>query len=85
MEGNITMEAVIAAMVVIAALVYNAMLRIQILKLKDRVENLEELVGIPESRCSECADRETCPAAYTGVCYPCEHFRKEDSNEETRK
>lgn len=31
-----------------------------------------------EHRCGKCADRAECPAANTGVCYPCPHYQKED-------
>lgn len=31
-----------------------------------------------EHRCMKCADRAECPAANTGVCYPCPHYQKED-------
>jgi len=27
-----------------------------------------------EYRCSSCADRDSCPAADTGVCFPCHYF-----------
>ncbi|MEA4934762.1 MAG: hypothetical protein VB071_14435 [Lawsonibacter sp.] len=30
-----------------------------------------------ESRCQICKDRRTCPAAFTGVIFPCRHFRDE--------
>lgn len=30
-----------------------------------------------ESRCRICEDRRTCPAAFTGVAFPCRHFRDE--------
>ena len=30
-----------------------------------------------EHRCGVCADRSTCPAAYTGVCSPCPYYQKE--------
>lgn len=31
-----------------------------------------------ESRCRICEERRTCPAAFTGVAYPCQHFSNEE-------
>lgn len=49
----------------------------RIRKLEKRVNELVDLLCIVEYRCPDCADQKECPAANTGVSFPCEHFRKE--------
>ena len=46
--------------------------------LEKRIKLLEKTIIETEYRCPECESREHCPAAFTGVAYPCEHFEKED-------
>lgn len=61
------------------------LLAISVLMHENRIRKAENQLKqweLPEDRCRECADRESCPAAFTGVIYPCEHFRKEDKNGE---
>ena len=61
-----------------------AFLWIAVLKISKQVEVLKQRIkeiDIPEYRCNRCADQLTCPAAHSGVCYPCEHFKEEDSDE----
>ena len=41
--------------------------------------------GLPEDqRCCICLDETTCPAANSGVLYPCPHFRNTVTDEEWR-
>ena len=32
-----------------------------------------------EDRCGRCEEKGECPAAHTGVAYPCPHFREEQT------
>lgn len=43
-------------------------------------EDLQEIKRCikTETRCEICAERETCPAYYTGVAYPCTHYKEEN-------
>lgn len=43
----------------------------EVYSLKKQIKKLD----VPEYRCSQCADQLKCPAAHSGVCYPCEHFK----------
>ena len=67
---------------------------ITILLISKHMELLERKIkeiDIPEYRCQQCADQFKCPAAHSGVCYPCEHFKnlyadwKPDTNWETEE
>ena len=49
-------------------------------KLERRIKLLEHIIINEEHRCWKCTKQENCPAAFTGVAYPCEHFEKEDSD-----
>jgi hypothetical protein len=46
-----------------------------ILELRARLAQRPET---EESRCRLCADRSMCPAAFTGVSYPCQQFNDEE-------
>ena len=53
-------------------------LGITVLLISKHIELLERKIkeiDIPEYRCYQCADQFKCPAAHSGVCYPCEHFK----------
>ena len=66
----------IAAATVLLAIVA-LMLSKQTSKMEKRIKVLEKLWIDTEYRCPECNLREECPAAYSGVAYPCEYFAKE--------
>lgn len=36
------------------------------------------LLDVPEYRCSGCRDADNCPAADSGVAYPCGHYKKSE-------
>ena len=37
---------------------------------------LKRVMRKEERRCNKCIDRAKCPAANTGVCFPCPHYRR---------
>lgn len=43
-----------------------------------KIKQLEKLVYTTEHRCIVCAEKANCPAAFSDVCYPCEHFKEEE-------
>lgn len=67
---------VLTALAVILAAVAILMHDGRLVKLEKQIKELD----IPEYRCQRCTDRESCPAAGTGVYYPCEHFKEEDED-----
>ena len=72
------MSNVLTALAVILIAINQISLIKQQNKQNKRIDQLIELLCITEYRCIECAERMSCPAANTGVSFPCEHFRKED-------
>lgn len=52
----------------------------KIYDLETRIKILEKIAIETEYRCPKCNIKDQCPAAFTGVAYPCEHFEKEDAD-----
>lgn len=59
-------------MAVVCILIHDSRLT----KLEKQIKDLD----IKEYRCAICAELKSCPAAGTGVCYPCEHFKEENKD-----
>ena len=57
----------------------------RIRKLENQMRELKDLLCIVEYRCPDCAEQAKCPAANTGVSFPCEYFRKEDPDGQPTK
>lgn len=78
--GNV-LTALAVVLLALSVMGYDRRIR----KLEKHMKDLLDLLGVVELRCPECADRKECPTAGTGVCFPCEHFRKEDPDGQPTK
>ena len=74
------MEAIFIAMTAVLAILEMIYI-ISAIKQIAREEKEQEELRRSYELCSMCKDRNECPAAFTGVAYPCEHVRMEENYE----